>query len=756
MVRFSLLLGLAGFVSVCIASPSRQSESFGRVVAAGDGHLFITDSGGFKNPGSVHVYVRGEDGKWTLKHSLHGPNAHVGDGFGGSIAYRNGILAVSDPSNIFLFEYMKETGDFVQIQQLKITRAPYGALTLDDDWLAVTVAQTGENPAQVHLFQQSPAGEWSRKATIESPKDTTESMFGVSLSMNQKRLLIGAPGDCAAYLYETQNDAWELSTTFPCDGLSENSEYGLALSLQGNYAAVGAPMHNGAGAVALWHLETEWKEIQIFSPEDQDRVLHFGQQVHIRDDQVVVGVPLAGEVRMYSVQENTYTPLRSSQSRFGYATLVNESTVAVGIPFAAYGEGSVELFELKNGTWEITQELYVDEHMSSISEAECDGDQAAGFECGLMDLIAFLPNRDMEMNRGVRLNDVWGWTDPETGVEYALIGHMEGTVFVDLQDPFAPTYLGTLPRTQGSPASTWRDIKVYKNHAFIVADNAGKHGMQIFDLTQLRERKDTPMEFQATARYDQIHSVHNIVINEETGFAYAVGSSRGGETCGGGLHMIDIRQPQSPAFAGCFADETTGRRETGYSHDAQCVIYNGPDTRYVGREICFSANETAISISDVTEKATPLAIGTASYPNASYVHQGWLSEDHTYFYQNDELDELAGKVEKTRTLIWDVRNLSDPVMIREFYGPTSATDHNLYVHGNLMYQTNNASGLRMIDVSNPEQPVEIGYFDTTPYGTDEAGFNGTWSSYPYFESGIIVVTSRREGVFLLRKQPVDI
>ena len=117
---------------------------------------------------------------------------------------------------------------------------------------------------------------------------------------------------------------------------------------------------------------------------------------------------------------------------------------------------------------------------------------------------------------------------------------------------------------------------------------------------------------------------------------------------------------------------------------------------------------------------------------------------------------MYDKVDKTRTLIWDVTDLSDPIMIREFYGPTSATDHNLYIHGDLMYQTNFSSGLRIIDVSSPEDPIEIGYFDTTPYGGDGPGYIGTLSSYPYFESGIIVVTSIREGVFILKKQPTDI
>ena len=92
----------------------------------------------------------------------------------------------------------------------------------------------------------------------------------------------------------------------------------------------------------------------------------------------------------------------------------------------------------------------------------------------------------------------------------------------------------------------------------------------------------------ATAHYDRMASAHNIVINEETGTAYTVGNGMGGETCGGGLHMIDIRNPTNPTFAGCCADPTTGRQGTGYSHDAQCVIYRGPDEDHQEKEIRFA------------------------------------------------------------------------------------------------------------------------------------------------------------------------
>ena len=95
-----------------------------------------------------------------------------------------------------------------------------------------------------------------------------------------------------------------------------------------------------------------------------------------------------------------------------------------------------------------------------------------------------------------------------------------------------PVLKGNLPLTEGARPSAWRDVKVYADHAFIVADGAGQHGVQVFDLQRLRENTEEPVTYSEDAIYDGIASAHNIVINEDTGFAHAVGSRGGGETCG--------------------------------------------------------------------------------------------------------------------------------------------------------------------------------------------------------------------------------
>ena len=183
----------------------------------------------------------------------------------------------------------------------------------------------------------------------------------------------------------------------------------------------------------------------------------------------------------------------------------------------------------------------------------------------------------------------------------------------------------------------------------------------------------------------------------------------------------------------------------------QCAVYRGPDERYEGREICLKANGGFLSVSDVTDKEIPVLLGRGTYPNPAYLHQGWLTDDHAYFIMNDESDVIRGNAQTTRTTIWDLSDLEDPLLTTMFMGSLPASAHNLYVKGDFVYQANYRYGLHILDITDPENPVEAGMFDTAPY-LEGPGFSGAWSNYPFFESGTIIVTSLMEGAFLLRKQ----
>ena len=179
----------------------------------------------------------------------------------------------------------------------------------------------------------------------------------------------------------------------------------------------------------------------------------------------------------------------------------------------------------------------------------CVDGLAGDYPCRNIDLQSFLAPTDLG-GGSAGLNDIWGWTDITTGNEIAIVGRENGTSFVDITDSENPVYLGFLPSHDGG-SDSWRDIKIYQDHAFIVADgsNNNTHGLQVYDLTQLANV--TPgATLTETAHMGGFGAAHNIAINEDTGFAYVTGAP---PTCSGGLFMVDITSPASPEFVGCFS-----------------------------------------------------------------------------------------------------------------------------------------------------------------------------------------------------------
>ena len=356
--------------------------------------------------------------------------------------------------------------------------------------------------------------------------------------------------------------------------------------------------------------------------------------------------------------------------------------------------------------------------------------------------VTFQSNLPLSTIGGGEGADIWGWTDPLTDKDYALFARTNGTAFIDVTDGENPVYLGNLPSHTGT--SVWRDVKVYEDHAFIVSDSNGPHGMQVFDLTNLRG-VTSPQTFAETAHTSSFRSAHNVAINEDSGYAYVVGSNR----AGGGLHIIDIQDPTNPVTAGGFSAD-------GYTHDVQVVNYIGPDASYAGRELAFASNEDTLTIVDVTNKNSPSLVHREGYPQSGYTHQGWLSEDHRYFFLNDEFDEF-NTGSRTRTHVFDVSNLDNPQYVGFHTGTTNAVDHNLYVMGDYIFQANYRAGVRILEIEDASQAdlEEVGYLDTYP-GSNSAGFNGAWSVYPYFDGGKFIASDIERGLFVAVFDPLAV
>ena len=388
---------------------------------------------------------------------------------------------------------------------------------------------------------------------------------------------------------------------------------------------------------------------------------------------------------------------------------------------------------------------------------------AAGvaYPCLGIDLAAHLSPQQLGVTpvQGVFHNSVWGWTDPTTRREYAVVGNADGTRFVDVTVPAAPVYLGRLPTATVN--SLWREVRVTGSLAVIVSE-APRHGLQIFDLTGLRGLAADPARvFTATARYTGFGSAHNVVVTEGVGGSptvYGVGSRPAGAglppACSApGFHAVSLATPSNPTFAGCFSDasrEGGAVTAPGYTHDAQCLVYRGPDADYTGREVCLASNEDVVTVFDVTDKANVRIVSQAAYPDHAYTHQGALTSDGRYFLVDDELDEQNGLAPTARTIVLDLQDLDAPEFAFRYTSALPVIDHNQYVVGTRVYQSNYEAGLRVLDVSGVASGTlrEVAFFDTYPQGQSRQ-FNGQWANYPFFPSGTLLGNDIQNGLFIL-------
>ncbi len=378
--------------------------------------------------------------------------------------------------------------------------------------------------------------------------------------------------------------------------------------------------------------------------------------------------------------------------------------------------------------------------------------RGTSFGCDKVDLLSWLDYDDLS-GAGVEItfvNDIWGWT--HEGRDYTLLGTTEGVVFVDVTVARRPDVLGLMPTASTLGGEFWRDVKVYDDHAFVVSEHDG-HPVQVFDLTRLVGAEGyqlfTPDTLYAGTATQAITHAHNIAIDERTGYAFVVGS----DSCNGGLHMVDVRDPANPAFAGCWGRD-------GYVHDVECTVYRGPDTVHRGEEVCVAANAeprgdrilNRVSIIDVTDKTSPVRLGRTAYPSSGYSHQGSLTADQRFYLHGDELDETGGTVRGTTTRVFDVRDLERPSLRGTFTNKTAAIDHNIYTDRRWAYASNYTSGLRVYGLGAVQRGrlVEKAFFDVYPQD-DRPTFEGTWSNFADFGSPrLVAVSSIDRGLFLLR------
>jgi choice-of-anchor B domain-containing protein len=327
--------------------------------------------------------------------------------------------------------------------------------------------------------------------------------------------------------------------------------------------------------------------------------------------------------------------------------------------------------------------------------------------------------------------DVWGYVSP-SGREYALQGLSAATAFVEVTNPANPQIVHLEP----GPSSLWRTVKVYEDRAFVVSEGGG--GIQVFDLSSIDAGAVTLI---GNVTSGGALETHTLALDAVSGFLYR---------CGGnfteGIRFYDLDAGPLPVFVGSWAPM--------FVHEGDVRTYtSGP---YAGRQIAFLCGgfngggaNTGVRIVDVTDKASPFLVKEVFYPGAEYTHQCWLSDDLQYLYVNDErTDGPPPPGFKTRTHVVDVSDIDNAFYVGAFSNEKLACPHNLYVDGDLLFEANYRSGLRVFDLSvDPLDPPEIAWFDTYP-PDDVPNLSGMWTNYPYLPSGIVLASDLEKGLFV--------
>jgi choice-of-anchor B domain-containing protein len=317
-------------------------------------------------------------------------------------------------------------------------------------------------------------------------------------------------------------------------------------------------------------------------------------------------------------------------------------------------------------------------------------------------------------------SSIWGYVDPPTGKEYAILGSTLGTHIVDCTDPTNPIGRGRIDSANpGDSANAWREMKTYGRYCYSVSEAHG--GMQIIDLTN----PDQPALVRLWGNWS---NTHTITVDVGAGIAYASGTNRG-------VVIVNVRtNPANPTELGTFPSP--------YIHD--CAVENG----YA--YFC-AQNSNTLRIYDAAASPTLPELSRIGLPGTQIAHNCWPTRDGTICVTTNET--AGGPV--------GIFNISDkrfPALISTWrVNPQTAPNaipHNAYIVDHVVHLSYYTEGYRAVDISDPANPVEVGYYDTHVGGS--SGFAGAWGCYHAQPSGNIYISDIQGGLFVLKPKATTV
>jgi hypothetical protein len=291
--------------------------------------------------------------------------------FGYSVAIDNEILVSGTPEADILgvnsgaaVVFEKVNGNWIEDTLLLASDgtspARFGwAVDVQDNYIFVGANQDPENglwAGAVYVFKRdTTSGEWNQELKIMPGDAQPGDLFGSSVSISGDYALIGAKGADnnvgAAYIFRYTGTTWVQDVRLtPVNYIGSDPNFGISVSLDNNYALVGAYNDdsggNRSGAAFIFHYDgIEWTQQAKILSGDISPGDNFGFSVSLSGEYAIVGAInafyqtfMSGAAYVFRREDTLWveeTKLVDSSAvtdiAFGYSVAITDDYAVIGV-----------------------------------------------------------------------------------------------------------------------------------------------------------------------------------------------------------------------------------------------------------------------------------------------------------------------------------------------------------------------------------------------------------------------------------------
>lgn len=379
------------------ASDGLRNEQYGFSVAIEGSRALVgayQHGGAGIGAGAVYsLHFNGED--WVEDLIIIGGDTAGGDRFGSAVAIDGDLAAIGAPmdddmgfdsGSVYLYRHDGTTWRFVQ-KLVPFDGEQFDffgrAIELEGDVLWVGTPgddQPDQEAGSVYVYRND-GSTWQFEQRITSSDATAFDSYGRAISAQGTTLLVGASEDDddggrsgSAYIVQYDGSSWnEVQKIRPKDG-KLNAEFGRDVSLDGEYAIIGAPgdtrnEYQGIGSAYAFHFDgTRWVERQKITCSDGIDFHNFGNVVELdgrgvtiaaRNDPLGIGT-LTGSAYVFRLvgsrwieERKLAASDRNQQELFGVSIASSDGTTLIGASGDTSQTGAAYVFlnpECRAGT----------------------------------------------------------------------------------------------------------------------------------------------------------------------------------------------------------------------------------------------------------------------------------------------------------------------------------------------------------------------------------------------------------------------